>query len=96
MTQLGKVLKGLKCCKGDLPITYKADVSKRGCADCPYAEIDGNWTTNDVISVKCHHKDLMQDAYDILVSYARTNINQKQQIKAHQDWIDSWSDSNYL
>ena len=93
MTQLGKVLKGLKCCKGDH--TVIDNNGYKGCTECPYCYEQVS-VTGSVTKFVCHHKDLMQDTIDILESYVKTDINQKQQIKAHQDWIDSWSDSNYL
>ena len=96
MTQLGKVLKGLKCCMGkndESPIPF---TNGKRCKDCPYLDIFPAGRSCHLPSYKCYHNNLMQDTIDILQSYVKTDINQKQQIKAHQDWIDSWSDSNYL
>lgn len=96
MTQLGKVLKGLKCCKGLNGEETFSFSSNKNCKDCPYIEIRPSRITGCLPNYVCHHTNLMQDTIDILESYVKTDINQKQQIKAHQDWIDSWSDSNYL
>ena len=91
MTQLGKVLKGLKCCGAYQ--YFAIDWSR--CVECPYCEINNDQITGGRLMITCHHKDLMQDTLNILTKYVKNDINQKKQLKDHQDWIDSWSNDCY-
>ena len=95
MTELGKVLKGLKCCKGlngEQPVPF---TSNRKCTECPYMEVPA-LLTGELPRYYCHHTNLMQDTIDILTGYVKANVRQEKRLKDQQNWFDSWSDCNYL
>ena len=95
MNQLGKVLKGLKCCMGkndESPIPF---TNGRRCSDCPYCEVTPPERIGILPAYICYHNNLMQDTIDIIENYTKWAMRADQQEKKHQAEIDSWSACSY-
>ena len=96
MTELGKVLQGLRACSHPSQFTEEdKEFFHDYCLRCPYCDTVKDDTRESGVRYLCFHGRLMLDALRLLTNYAKMEVRVKEEEERHRVEVDSWNACNY-